>query len=122
MGDIKLGTTGAATIIAVVILSFILCGYAVIWGSTPDHYTNETFAVSEKYPTHSYKEMCGKGIYCTYTDLPKIVDTEGKLWTIQDETMWAKMKINHTYTVQYAHFHNNWPMQSVQIESENFKY
>ena len=118
MADIKLGIMGTIALITIVVGALALCGYAIIWGSTPDHYTNETFTVAEKYPVHTYQSSCGK-TQCTNTVLAKIVDTDGKLWEIQDETMWAKMKINHTYTVQYAHFPNAWPMQSVQIESES---
>jgi hypothetical protein len=77
----------------------ILLVMLVLINPNPLDYTRSvTITVSEKYAQHEYRSMCGK-YPCTQTENAKIVDTDGNLWNIQDETVWASMKLNGTYTL-----------------------
>jgi hypothetical protein len=95
--------------IILLLLSIVIIGgmgFSLIYSTTPTSITNINITVTEKYPVHSYEEMCGKTM-CHYSDLPKIIDNTGILYIIDTEDIWAKMEINHTYKVQYAKYPND---------------
>jgi hypothetical protein len=100
--------SGNETILATVsiIFALLLVVFAISYQSTPTSTISMNITIVEKYPVHSYQEMCGKGTMCTYTDPPKIIDNKGDLYIVQSEDNWAKMQINKTYNVMYASYPN----------------
>ena len=97
-------------VISVLLIGGLLVGYAIIYQSTPTHIDSINITIAEKYPVHSYQEMCGGGkavgMKCTYTDPAKVLDDKGDLYIVQSEDDWEKMQINKTYNVQYASYPN----------------
>ena len=99
-------TKGTVAIISILFLSGLLIVLACIYQTTPTSIVPMNITIVEKYPVHSYSEVCGKGMTCHYTDPPKVIDDKGDLYIVQSEDDWAKMQVNKTYNVQYASYPN----------------
>lgn len=91
---------GNLLILGTVFILALIIGILVLISPDPlDYTTNVTITVAEKYPLHTYDGMCGK-YPCTKIENAKIVDTNGELWNFNDESAWARMKVNETYVMK----------------------
>lgn len=87
-----------------IIFSLALVIGAGMFQATPSKVVNVTITIGEKYDsTSGYR----------YSTPAKVVDSNGDLYIVQDENLWAKMKVNGTYNVQYAIYPNNYEKQII---------
>ena len=91
-----------------IIFSLALVIGAGMFQATPSKVVNVTITISEKYATFTTQ-----GYKSSYTTPAKVVDADGNLYIVQDENLWAKMKVNGTYNVQYAIYPNNYEKQII---------
>lgn len=88
-----------------IIISTYLVYIAADYNSTPVKIDNINITIIEKYPVHTYEKFNGK-FTSHYIDPATIVDDKGDLYIINNENIWAKMRVNETYNVQYASYPN----------------
>lgn len=93
-------------IISILCICGIVVASGIIYQSTPTSILPMNITIVEKYTVHTYQKQCGKTV-CSYTDPPKVIDTKGDLYIVENENDWAKMQVNKTYNVQYASYPNS---------------
>jgi hypothetical protein len=84
--------------------------FACIYQITPTQTVEKNITVVEKYSVQQYTTMCGggkaAGVRCTQSTLPKVVDISGDLYMVDNEQVWARMKINESMVVYYSSYPN----------------
>jgi hypothetical protein len=91
-------TANAALLIGIVIVAAIALGGLLIYSVTPTATALKNVTVTEKYPSSA--------AYRSYT-YAKIVGDDGTLYSFTNDNLWARFKVNETYTVRWYKLPND---------------
>ena len=112
MGDNP--TANAMLLIVLVVVAAIALGGLLIYSVTPTSTALKNITVTEKYPSSA--------AYRSYT-YAKIVSEDGTLYSFTNDNLWARFKVNGTYTVKWYKLPNdpqNMYINSVTINGTTY--
>ena len=92
MSDEKLKVIGSFIVLVVFLAGAI---FVVEWAVSPHSEIIKNITVVEKYPIGAIPG--GKSVQYVPS---KIIDENGYLYTVSQEQLWAKLKVNQTYEVR----------------------
>ena len=96
-GRLKMDNPARFLIVVGLVFAIFMLGALIFFNPDPNNYTHPVnVTIREKYAQYEYTASCGKTM-CTQTEETKVVDSNGNLYPIQDEVLWAKLEINKSY-------------------------